>query len=59
MDELKLECEPAAGADREALRERAEHQLQEETGLRIAVLVLDAGAIPRSDGKAVRVVDRR
>jgi phenylacetate-CoA ligase len=59
MDELRLECEPADGADREALRMRAEHELQEQTGLRIAVEVLDPGAIPRSDGKAVRVVDQR
>lgn len=59
MDELRLECEPAAGADRESLRARAEHQLQEETGMRIAVAVVDPGSIARSDGKAVRVIDRR
>lgn len=59
LDELLLECEPAADADRESLRARAEYQLREETGLRIAVAVLDPGAIPRSDGKAVRVLDHR
>ena len=59
LDELLLECEPAADADRESLRARAEHQLREQTGLRIPVAVLDPGAIPRSDGKAVRVIDRR
>ncbi len=44
---------------RDSLRARAEHQLGEETGLRIIVAVLDPGSLPRSDGKAVRVVDRR
>jgi phenylacetate-CoA ligase len=33
--------------------------LREQTGLRIGVQVLDPGSIPRSEGKAVRVVDRR
>jgi len=59
MDELTLECEPAAGADRESLRERVQALLQEHTGLRIEVAVLEPGSVPRSEGKAVRVVDRR
>jgi len=33
--------------------------LGEHTGLRIAVAVLDPGTLPRSEGKVVRVVDRR
>jgi phenylacetate-CoA ligase len=59
LDELTVECESVDGADREAVRARAEALLREETGLRIAVSVLEPGAVPRSDGKAVRVVDRR
>jgi phenylacetate-CoA ligase len=59
MDELRLECEPQAGADRETLRVTAEYRLQEETGLRIAVTVVEPGSVPRSEGKAVRVLDRR
>jgi phenylacetate-CoA ligase len=60
MDELTLECEPADGAaDRDALRNQLEHLLREGTGLRIAVAVLDPGGVPRSEGKAVRVLDRR
>ncbi len=60
MDELTLECEPAgAGGDRDALRAQLERMLKEGTGVRIAVSVVDPGSIPRSEGKAVRVVDRR
>jgi len=32
---------------------------REQLGIRVAVEVLDQGAVPRSAGKAVRVVDRR
>jgi phenylacetate-CoA ligase len=60
MDELTVECEPASdGVDRETLAARLEHLLREHTGIRIGVAVLDPGAVPRSEGKAVRVVDRR
>jgi phenylacetate-CoA ligase len=60
MDELTVECEPASdGVDREALAARLEHLLREHTGIRIGVAVVDPGAVPRSEGKAVRVVDRR
>jgi phenylacetate-CoA ligase len=60
MDELTLECEPAAAdVDRGALANRVEQVLKESTGVRIVVAVLDPGTVPRSEGKAVRVVDRR
>jgi phenylacetate-CoA ligase len=60
MDELTLECEPAApDLDRGALANQVEHVLKESTGVRIVVAVLDPGTVPRSEGKAVRVVDRR
>jgi phenylacetate-CoA ligase len=60
MDELTVECEPASdGVDRETLALRLEHLLREHTGIRIGVAVVDPGAVPRSEGKAVRVVDRR
>jgi phenylacetate-CoA ligase len=60
MDELTVECEPASdGVEREGLAARLEHLLREHTGVRIAVAVVDPGAVPRSEGKAVRVVDRR
>jgi phenylacetate-CoA ligase len=60
LDELILECEPdRAGADPGPLRARLEQLLREHTGLRITVRVAEPGTIPRSEGKAVRVVDRR
>jgi phenylacetate-CoA ligase len=60
MEELTVLCEPAdASVDRAALAERIEVLLHEHTGIRIAVEVAEPGAVPRSEGKAVRVVDRR
>jgi phenylacetate-CoA ligase len=60
MDELTVECEPSsAGADRTELSARLERLLREHTGIRIAVRVVDPGEVPRSEGKAVRVVDKR
>ncbi len=59
MDELTLESEPTGDRDRESLRAEIGQLLREETGLRIEVAVLDPGTLPRSEGKAVRVVDRR
>jgi phenylacetate-CoA ligase len=60
MDELCVQCEPAsAEVDAAALGVRLESLLREGTGIRISVEVLAVGAVPRSEGKAVRVVDRR
>ena len=60
LDELTVECEPASGGvDRAELAARLERLLREHTGIRIAVRVVDPGAVPRSEGKAVRVTDRR
>ena len=60
LDELTLECEPdGTGEDPGALRTRLEQLLREHTGLRITVAVAQPGNVPRSEGKAVRVVDRR
>ncbi len=60
MDELTLECEPSAlDGDRDRLRQTLEKNLKEGTGVRITVSVVEPGSVPRSEGKAVRVVDRR
>ena len=60
MDELTVLCEPATPIlDTRALARRLEHALREATGLGVHVHVLEPGGVPRSEGKAVRVVDKR
>jgi phenylacetate-CoA ligase len=60
LDELTVHCEPVEdGVDAAQLRARIAHALRERTGITIAVELLARGAVPRSEGKAVRVVDRR
>jgi phenylacetate-CoA ligase len=60
LDEVCLRCEPAStDVDREALRRRVQRALHEQTGLSFAVDVLDPRTLPRSEGKALRVVDHR
>jgi phenylacetate-CoA ligase len=60
MDELCVLCEPAADAvDVASLTNRIARALHDGTGLSMAVQVLERGAVPRSEGKAVRVIDKR
>ena len=60
MDELTVQCEPAeADADPTSLGATVERVLHEQLGIRVRVDVLERGQVPRSEGKAVRVVDRR
>jgi phenylacetate-CoA ligase len=55
MDEVKLEVELADGSAARRLQDVMRHQL----GLRIRVVPVAAGALPRTEGKARRVVDLR
>jgi phenylacetate-CoA ligase len=60
MDEVTVHCEPLSPeVDTEVLQTTVETVLQEHTGIRITVELLEPGSVPRSEGKAVRVVDRR
>jgi phenylacetate-CoA ligase len=60
LDEVTVHCEVAdGGVDREALAARVGAALHQDTGLTMAVELMAPGAVPRSEGKAVRVVDRR
>ena len=60
MAELRILCEPAGEAvDVPALQHRVRQAVHRETGLSVAVEVLEIGGVPRSEGKAVRVVDTR
>jgi phenylacetate-CoA ligase len=54
LDELTVHCE----GDR-SVAERVRHAIYESTGVHVAVAVHAPGEVPRSEGKAVRVVDRR
>ena len=57
-DEVSVRCE-AADAGSEDLRARVHEALRERTGIGIDVELVPAGALPRSAGKAARVIDRR
>jgi phenylacetate-CoA ligase len=57
MDELTVLCEASSTSD--ALTRHIHHALREATGLSMIVSVLAPGSLPRSEGKAVRVIDNR
>ena len=60
MDELAVQCEPAdTNVDPASLRTHVERVLHDHLGIRVRADVLEPGKVPRSEGKAVRVVDRR
>jgi phenylacetate-CoA ligase len=60
MDELTVLCEPSEDRlDLAALEQQLRHQLYQETGITILVQLQEPGSLPRSEGKAVRVIDRR
>jgi phenylacetate-CoA ligase len=57
-DEVSVRCETTGEAS-DDLRARVHAALRERTGIGIAVELLPAGSLPRSAGKAARVIDRR
>ena len=60
MDELTVQCEPTGpDVDTARLQTVVERVLREQLGIRVRADVLEHGQVPRSEGKAVRVVDRR
>jgi phenylacetate-CoA ligase len=60
MDELLVQCEPVdSTVDTAQLVTDVERTLHDQLGIRVRADVLECGAVPRSEGKAVRVVDRR
>lgn len=61
LDVLRVQVESrcAAPLESQALARRAESALRASLGLSAVVAVLPPGEIPRSEGKALRVVDRR
>jgi phenylacetate-CoA ligase len=60
LDQLTLHCEVAdPSTGRDLLGARLQTALRETTGLTIAVDVRTGGSLPRSEGKASRVIDKR
>ncbi len=60
MDELVVQCEPAdSTVDAATLHTAVEQVLHQQLGIRVRAEVLPCGDVPRSEGKAVRVVDKR
>jgi phenylacetate-CoA ligase len=57
MDELTVLCE--ANSASEGLEQHIHHALREATGLSMVIRILPSGGVPRSEGKAVRVIDNR
>src|ERR1700754_989409 len=58
LDEITVHCEPL-GEPSQDLAERVRGAIREQIGVSVAVELLPPGEIPRSEGKAVRVIDRR
>jgi phenylacetate-CoA ligase len=56
-DELRVRCE--AAGDPAGLADRVHAALRERTGLGIEVELVAPGTLPRSEGKAARVIDNR
>jgi phenylacetate-CoA ligase len=59
LDTLEVRVESRSDADHAALRGRAAERIRETIGLTVSVTVLAPGALPRSEGKARRVIDLR
>ncbi len=57
LDEITVCCEPTGSPD--GLADRVHAAIRDAIGVSVRVSVLAAGEIPRSEGKAVRVVDKR
>jgi phenylacetate-CoA ligase len=60
LDEVTIHCEPTeAAVDTVELKARIQLAIRDRIGVGVDVQVLAPGAVPRSEGKAVRVIDNR
>jgi phenylacetate-CoA ligase len=65
LDELEVQVEasPALFSDEvkhvEEVKRSIEKQIHDEIGLRVNVTLVEPRSLPRSEGKAVRVIDKR
>jgi len=58
-DAMQVLVEAEPGTNKEHLGQTAQERIKELIGLTVEVTVLAGGVLPRSEGKAKRVVDRR
>jgi phenylacetate-CoA ligase len=58
LDQLTVHCEAEAGEEG-GIAGRVRHAIYERTGVQVTVALHAPGELPRSEGKAVRVVDKR
>jgi phenylacetate-CoA ligase len=58
-DAMQVLVEAEPGSNRDQLGHAAQERIKELIGLTVEVTVLTGGVLPRSEGKASRVVDRR
>jgi phenylacetate-CoA ligase len=58
-DAMQVLVEAEPGTNKEQLSHAAQERIKELIGLTVEVSVLASGVLPRSEGKAKRVVDRR
>ncbi|HEX9436492.1 MAG TPA: phenylacetate--CoA ligase, partial [Candidatus Limnocylindria bacterium] len=59
LDTVEVQVEARVSGDGERLTERVGLLMRNMLGIAVDVTVLEPHAIPRSEGKALRVVDRR
>jgi phenylacetate-CoA ligase len=65
MDEVEVRVEASEGLFSDKIKElvgirlRLENYIHDEIGLRVKVTLIEPKTLPRSEGKAVRVVDKR
>jgi phenylacetate-CoA ligase len=59
LDSLEVVVEAAPHTDHASLQREAEEKIRETIGLRAVISILPPGVLPRSEGKAKRVIDRR
>ena len=59
LDSIEVVVEASPHTDHAMLQRAAEEKIRETIGLRAEISVLPPGVLPRSEGKAKRVIDRR
>ncbi|MEX0369298.1 MAG: phenylacetate--CoA ligase PaaK [Tateyamaria sp.] len=59
MDQMRVLCEATASGDRAGPAQALAERIKQTIGISVAVDVGDPGQVARSQGKAVRIVDKR